>query len=84
MHDEPELEHSMHCQEISSGGKAVSVEIYRMVGESSWVLEVVDEFGNSIVWDDRFSSDQKAWKVVKATIKSEGIDVLIGKSSESV
>ncbi len=84
MSDEKELEFSTLSQEISSDGRTVSVEIYRFVGESSWMLEVVDEFRNSTVWDDPFMSDESALKEVKATILSDGIDSLVGEPSKSV
>ncbi|HTE39466.1 MAG TPA: hypothetical protein VK629_01470 [Steroidobacteraceae bacterium] len=47
MSEEPELEISSMSQHISSGGRTVNVQIYRIVGDPSWVLEVEDEFGNS-------------------------------------
>ncbi len=83
MTEEPELETSANSQKISSGGKTISVEIYRLVGESSWILEVVDEFNNSMVWNNPFDSDESALKEVKSTILSDGIDSLIGEPSEN-
>ena len=77
MEDEFELEESPLCQEISIGCKTVEIQIYRG-GGSDWHLEVVDEFRNSTVWDDVFKSDTEALDVVKATIKEEGIDALVG------
>ena len=67
-------------QALSDNGSTVDVQIYRG-GDSDWILEVVDEYGNSIVWDDQFSSDAEALNEVKATIKEEGIEALIGLSS---
>jgi len=53
------------------------VDIYR--GDTGgWVLEVVDEFGTSTVWDDEFDTDAAALDEAKATIRDEGIDSLIG------
>ena len=80
MEDEFEIEESALSQEISIGGKTVEIQIYRS-GGSDWHLEVVDELRNSIVWDDVFKSDTEALDVVKATIKEEGIDALIGPPS---
>lgn len=80
MEEEFDLEMSSLCQELSSGGKSVQVDIYRGNG-SDWHLEVVDEFGNSTVYDDQFPSDQEALDEAKATIKDEGIDSLIGAPS---
>lgn len=77
MEKEFELEMSPLCQDLSDQGKTVRVEIYRGEG-SGWQLEVVDEFGNHTVWEDPFPTDADALAEAKATIKEEGIDVLIG------
>lgn len=78
--DEFDLETSPLCQELSADGKTVQVEIYRG-GGSDWFLEVVDEYGNSTVWDDQFPSDQQALDEAKAAIEDEGIDSLIDAPS---
>lgn len=78
MNDEPVLETSPLSQRISSGGRTVSVEIYRVEGETSWTLEVVDEYKNSTVWDDTFQSDSAALIEAKKTILADGINSLIG------
>ena len=81
MDEEIELEMSTLCQDLTDGSKTVKVEIYRGSG-SKWHLEVVDEFGNSTVWDDQFSTDVAALEELKSTIKDEGIDALIGMPYE--
>lgn len=80
MEEEFELETSPLSQELSDDGRTVDVQIYRG-GGSDWILEVVDEYGNSTVWDDQFSSDAEALNEVKTTIKEEGIKSFIGLSS---
>ena len=80
MEDDFDLEMSPLCQELSANGKKVQVEIYRG-GGSDWHLEVVDEFGNSTVWEDQFPTDSEALEEAEATIRDEGIDSLIGKPS---
>ena len=77
MNDEPEIKMSPLCQEVSSGGNTVSVEIYED-GEGEWILEVVDKYGISRVWDDSFPTDTAALNEVKKTILEEGIQALIG------
>ena len=69
--------HSPLCQSVTRDGKTVRIEIYKD-GEGAWLLEVVDDFGNSTVWDDPFASDQEALDEVLRTIDEEGIDSLIG------
>lgn len=77
MEEEFELEMSPLCQDLTDSGKTVRVEIYRG-GGSNWHLEIVDEFGNSTVWEDQFPTDAAALEEALSTIKDEGIDVLIG------
>jgi hypothetical protein len=80
MEEEIELEMSTLCQDLADSGKTVKVEIYRG-GGSNWHLEVVDDFGNSTVWDDQFPTDAAALEEAKSTIRDEGIDALIGMPS---
>ena len=77
MNDDPEIKMSPLCQEISSGGATVKVEIYDD-GQEGWILEVIDEYGNSRVWDESFPTDTAALTEVKKTILEEGIQSLIG------
>ncbi len=71
------------CQSIERDGKSVRVDIYDN-GEGGWILDVVDEFGNSVVWDDHFPTDQEAMDEVLSTIDKEGIDALIGSATVQV
>ncbi len=61
----------------SRNGRSVEVEIYRAENED-WILEVVDEHGNSTVWDDLFPTDQAALDEAMRTIDEQGIDAVIG------
>jgi uncharacterized protein len=78
MNEEPVLEVSKLSQNISSGDKTVSVEIYRLEGETAWMLEVVDEYNNSTVWDDTFETESAALTEAKKTILAEGVNTLVG------
>ena len=78
MNEEPKLIDSPISQSISSGGKTVSIEIYRLENEPEWTLEIVDEFNNSTVWDEPFKTDSEALIEAKKTILAEGVDTLIG------
>jgi len=64
-------------QSVTRDGKTVRIEIYED-GEGGWLLEVVDEYGNSAVWEDSFASDQEALDEAFSTIDEEGIESLIG------
>ena len=65
------------CQPVTRDGKTVQVDIYED-GNDGWLLEVVDEYNNSTVWDDPFKTEQDALDEVLKTINEEGIDSLIG------
>ena len=75
---EPKLEISDLSQSISSGGRTVNIQIYRLEGESMWWLEIEDEFNNSTCWDDPFPTESAALTEAKKTILAEGIQSLIG------
>lgn len=76
MNNEHEIKMSPLCQEISSGGKTIQVDIYED-DKGGWILETVDEYGNSTVWNNSFKTDAAALSEVKKTILSEGINALI-------
>ena len=78
MNEDPEIEISDLSQVIKSGGKDLSVEIYRIKGTSGWSLEIVDEVGNSTVWDDAFSSDTAAITEAKKAILEETAGAFLG------
>ncbi|MBW8830492.1 MAG: hypothetical protein JF606_13860 [Burkholderiales bacterium] len=46
-------------QYVTRGEEAVRVDIYEN-GEGGWILEIIDRYNNSTVWDDPFPSDQSA------------------------
>jgi len=81
MNDDFQLVRSPLCQEITSNGETVEVAIYRGAEDKTWTLEVVDEYGNSTVWDDEFATDNDALKEVLNTIEEEGIKALVGEPS---
>ncbi len=76
MEEEYELIKSPLCQPLSSDGKTVQVDIYED-GKDGWILEVIDEYNNSTVWNESFETDVSALNEVVQTIKHEGILVLI-------
>lgn len=72
MNDEPELEMSPLCQDVEREGITVRVEIYG-TGKKDWILEVVNEAGDSIVWNDTFETDRSAFDEFLRTLEAEGI-----------
>ena len=69
--------HSQLSQRVVRGETAVEIEIYED-GRGGWLLEVVDEFGNSTVWDDSFPTDSAALAEALNAIDTEGIVSLVG------
>lgn len=78
MHDQHDLIYSPLQQYYTIGTHTVEICIYRMP-HTDWTLEVVDEHGNSTVWDDEFGTDQAALDEVMQTIRDDGIESLIGE-----
>ena len=73
MNDDPEIVMSELCRSINSNDKLYQIEIYNG-DHGGWILEVVTEKGDSIVWDDEFSTDQEALDEALAEIKNEKIE----------
>ena len=78
MNEESILVNSPLSQAISSGGRTVSVDIYKLEHETSWVLEIVDEFNNSTVWDDTFATESAALTQAKKAILENKVSEFIG------
>jgi hypothetical protein len=72
--DDPEIEYSPLCEEVTRDGLTVRVQIYRLKnGDSGWSLEVIDQEGASTVWEDLFATDQGAFAEFSQTLETEGI-----------
>lgn len=82
-HEEFEVIYSPLCQEINEQGFPLDIQIYGD-GNGKWILEVVDVFNNSTVWDEPFATDAEALAEVHRTIADEGVESLVGKPSASV
>lgn len=85
MEDEIELEHSTLCQQIERDGRCVQVEIFRDKNrDEGWLLEIVDlDTGSSVVWDELFETDRKAFELLLAEIADEGLDKLIDNTPKA-
>jgi uncharacterized protein len=64
-------------QRLSRDGTTVEIQIYND-GKAGWILELVDEFGNSTVWNESFPTDDAALAEALNTIETEGIASVIG------
>lgn len=80
MNDEDDLIYSDLQTTFSSDGHTLEINIYRLP-ESDWVLELVDEFNNSTVWDDSFATDEAALSAALQAIQEEGITAFVNQKS---
>src|ERR1035437_5224119 len=71
------LVYSPLCQRIIRDGTEVDIQIYND-DKGGWLLEVVDEFWNSTVRDDPFTTDSAALAEALKTIDTDGIASLVG------
>ena len=77
------LVYSPLCQRITRDGTEVDIQIYND-DKGGWLLEIVDEFWNSTVWDDSFATDSAALAEALKMIDTEGIASLVGPSPASI
>jgi uncharacterized protein len=73
---DPEIVVSRHSGKFSRDGITVEVCIYRLE-DTKWTLEVVDENGTSIVWDDEFDSDDAAHAEFLRSVETEGLHSIL-------
>jgi uncharacterized protein len=78
--DDQTSNHSSLAQSVTRDGKTVQIDIYED-GKGGWLLEVVDEYWNSTVWDAPFASDREALAEALKTIDEDGIESLIDAPS---
>ena len=59
--------------EFRRDGVSVEVQIYRGEDDNFWILEVVDQAGNSYLWEEQFTSDELAMKEFVTSVEKGGI-----------
>ena len=74
---EPELIESPRSTVFTWEGVRLEVHIYRLATERGRTLEVVNENGTSIVWDDLFATDPDADAAFSDTLAREGVDAFL-------
>ena len=80
---EPNLVNSRLSQIILVGINEIRIDIYKLEHETRWCLELVNDEGTSVVWDDTFPSDQAAFNEAEKAMSTEGL-VLFGDSENVV
>jgi hypothetical protein len=78
---EPNLVTSGRSGRITRDGVSITVEIYRFESEPSWLLEVVNDRGTSIVWDERFATDDLALAAFEQVVAEEGMATFLDDSN---
>ena len=72
---------SEFIREIDKDGYKVTIEVYKTDQKGGgWILEIVDDEGNSTVWDSQFPSSKEAMDAGIKAIDEEGIQSFIGDS----
>ena len=62
---------------VSKDNVTVEVIIVRLESESKWSLEVLNNAGTSIVWDNLFDSDEDAYAEFQQTVEEEGMKAFL-------
>lgn len=57
---------------VTEQGITVEVHSIRLEDKPGWTLEVVNQNGTSIVWDDPFVTDDAAWAAFRRTVRGRG------------
>ena len=70
---DPNLITSSLSRAVSRDGVTVRVEIYRLEDRPGWGLEVINDKGTSIVWDEPFDTDDAADAAFRETVAVEGM-----------
>ncbi len=78
---DPNLVTSGLSERITVERHVIRIEIYKLEHEKSWTLEIVDDEGTSIVWDDLFASDQAAIDEAINIIEKEGLSAFRDKGN---
>lgn len=80
-----EIESSPFCGKMERDGIQIEIFIYR-IDESNedWSLEIFDEEGTSIVWNDLFDTDQAALDELCQAIEEEGILAIIRPTDDEL
>ena len=78
---EPNLVTSSLSGPVTRDDVTVEVDIYRLEHETTWTLEVVNDAGTSIVWDDLFASDDDAYAEFLRTVAEEGMLAFLDKGN---
>lgn len=81
---EPEVINSRLSRDFTWEGYRLRVEIYRLDDRPGWTLEVINEAGTSIVWDNQFATDRDADNAFRETLATEGLAAFLDDDEGNV
>ena len=81
--DEIDLIYSPHCKSMVVDDLELEVCIYSSEQDPTWVLEVVNAYNTSTIWENRFNTDHEALDEFHKTLEEEGVNAFYEKN-ESV
>lgn len=81
---DPEVINSRLSRTFTWDGYRLRVEIYRLDDRPGWTLEVINESGTSIVWDDQFATDRDADNAFRETLAKEGLAAFLDGDDDNV
>lgn len=70
-------------QSFTKDGVTVEVQIFRFEDDPKWTLEVVNNDGTSIVWDDLFDTDDEAYETFELAVEEEGMVAFLDEDDVS-
>lgn len=73
----PELIESPLGWSIERNGRHLTVNIVRLATEPGWSLEVVNDKGTSIVWDNPFETDRQADAAFRNALAQDGFEAFL-------
>jgi hypothetical protein len=81
MKRDPNIVVSSYSGAATDDGISVQLEIYRLENDRHWVLEVVNQAGTSIVWDEYFATDNDAYAAFRQVVSEEGIQCFLDNAN---
>lgn len=78
---DPAIIDSPLSRTVFRDGISVEVNIFRIEGDPYWALEVVNETGTSIVWDEVFATDEAAFRAFVETVEGEGMMIFLDQGN---
>lgn len=74
---DPEIVHSGLSRMITIDAITVDVSIYRLEEDAEWTLEVINDRGTSIAWQETFGTEEDAYQAFQLTVAQEGMQTFL-------